>query len=473
VNLGFASGDCLFAKNLHFPSSIINGNLKLRYNSDPLRKLSFSAWDELPARASMKKTGRIRLLAKLSIFVFSALLFAGFVPLRTAERTPGVLNGIDVLRERNFDLLAGKRVGLVTNQTGLAADGTTTIDLLFKSKACNLVALFSPEHGLRGIVDARIDSSVDEATGLSIYSLYGETRRPTAEMLKKIDVLVFDIQDVGARFYTYITTMAYCMEEAAKAGIPFVVLDRPNPVDGLHVEGPMLDEDKRSFIGYMPLPIRHGMTIGELARYFNKENKIGAQLHVVGMRGWRRSYFFWDTGQLWVDPSPNMRSVTAAILYSGVCLLEGTNVSVGRGTDRPFEIVGAPWIEPRRFAAALRAARVPGVRFVPLHFSPVSSTNQGKRCGGVNIVVTNAERLNSVLLGLTLISVLNKLYADDFKIDSIGDVLGNATAMKMLKASRLPSEVLDSDNHDLQEFLVKRQSALMYDVTSSGKEGRQ
>jgi uncharacterized protein YbbC (DUF1343 family) len=461
----------------HFPSSIINGNRKLMYNSEPLifnlREELFQLDDGLPARTSMKRTGRTLFLMGRIWIAFSVLLFAGFAPSQPGKKTPGVLNGIDVLRERNFDLLAGKRVGLVTNQTGLAADGMSTIDLLFKSKVCKLVALFSPEHGIRGTADAKIGSSVEEVTGLPIYSLYGETRRPTAEMLKKIDVLVFDIQDVGARFYTYITTMAYCMEEAARAGIPFVVLDRPNPVDGVHVEGPMLDADKRSFIGYMPLPIRYGMTIGELARYFNIENKIGAQLQVVEMRGWQRNYFFWDTGQLWVDPSPNMRSMPAALLYPGVCLLEGTNVSVGRGTDRPFEVIGAPWIEPRRLAAALQEARLPGVTFVPLYFTPNASTNQGARCGGVSFVIIDAEKLNSVLLGLTLASVLNKLYADDFKMDSIGDVLGNAAAMKMLKASKAPAEVLNSDDHDLQEFLAKRQRALMYDGTSSRKEGRQ
>ena len=250
--------------------------------------------------------------------------------------------------------------GLVTNHTGLAADGTSTIDLLFRSKICRLVALFSPEHGIRGTMDEKVGSSVDEATGLPVHSLYGDSRRPTAEMLKDIDVLVFDLQDIGARFYTYIATMAYCMEEAAKANIPFIVLDRPNPIGGTRVEGPMLDADKTSFNGYMPLPVRHGMTVGELARYFNTENRIGAQLQVVPMRGWRRSYYFWDTGQVWVDPSPNMRSMPAALLYPGVCLLERTNLSVGRGTDRPFEIIGAPWIEPRRLVAALQAARSAG-----------------------------------------------------------------------------------------------------------------
>ena len=419
----------------------------------------------------MQARGFLRLTKFLPVFF--AALFIGYESPANAEKTPKVLNGIDVLRERNFDLLAGKRVGLVTNHTGLAADGTTTIDLLFKSKVCRLVALFSPEHGIRGTLDSDVASSVDETTGLPVHSLYGENKRPTVEMLKEIDALVYDIQDIGARFYTYTSTMAYCMEEAARAGIPFIVLDRPNPIDGIHVEGPMLDADRRSFIGYIPLPIRYGMTIGELARYYNAENRIGAQLQVVEMKGWLRSYYFWDTGQLWVDPSPNMRSVTAALLYPGVCLLEQTNVSVGRGTDRPFEIVGAPWIEPRRFVAELRDTRVPGIRFVPLYFTPESGANRRLKCGGARLVISNAEKLNSVLLGLTLASVLNKLYPDEFKMDSMVELLGNASAMKMLKAAHSPSEVLRSDGPGMQKFLAKRQRALIYDVTSSRKEGRQ
>jgi uncharacterized protein YbbC (DUF1343 family) len=391
----------------------------------------------------------------------------------SADRFPGVLNGIDILREQNFEPLAGKRVGLVTNHTGLAVDGSTTIDLLFRSKACRLVALFSPEHGIRGILDSRVNSSVDESTNLPVYSLYGETRRPTQEMLKSIDALVFDVQDIGARFYTYITTMAYCMEAAAKAKIPFYVLDRPNPIGGVRVEGPMLDEDKTSFVGYMPLPIRHGMTVGELARYFNAEKNLGVQLHVIRMRGWQRSFYFWDTGQLWVDPSPNMRTMLGAILYPGVCLLEGTNVSVGRGTDRPFEFVGAPWIEPRRFAATLKAARLGGIDFVPCFFTPGSSKNQGLKCGGVNLIVTGKDKLNSVLLGLTLISVLHRLYPDAFQMDNVLELLGNTRAITQLKSGQPPVEVLEAGSQEVRKFLARRQKALIYDLTPIRKEERQ
>ncbi len=407
------------------------------------------------------------------MFFIGLLLFSAVVPPSSADSAPKVLNGIDILREQNYKSIAGRRVGLITNHTGLAADGKTTIDLLYRSGVCELVALFSPEHGIRGTLDGNVGSSVDELTGLPIYSLYGDSRRPKAEMLENIDALVFDIQDIGARFYTYATTMAYCMEEAAKAKIPFYVLDRPNPIGGLKIEGPMLDADKTSFVGYVPLPVRHGMTIGELARYFNAEKKIGTNLQVVEMKGWKRSYYFWDTGQLWINPSPNMRNMIEAILYPGICLLEGTNVSVGRGTDRPFEVVGAPWIEPRRFAASLKAAALAGVEFVPLFFVPSADKNQGIQCGGVHLLITDAERLNPVLLGTTLISLLHKLYPEEFEMEKIIDLLGNAEAMKKLRAGQVPAEMLRTDSREMREFMERRRKALIYDQTDRSREERQ
>lgn len=392
--------------------------------------------------------------------LFYLLLTAGSVA--AADIEPKVLNGIDTLRRQNFAPLAGKRVGLITNHTGLSSEGTSTIDLLYDSQVCKLVALFGPEHGIRGVMDTKVSSSTDEATGLPIHSLYGETRRPTAEMLEGIEALVFDIQDVGARFYTYATTMAYCMEEAAKAKIPFFVLDRPNPITGTRVEGPMLDADKTSFTGYMPLPVRHGMTVGELARYFNTQNKIGVELHVVPMKGWRRSSYLEDTGQLWVNPSPNMRSLLEAILYPGVCLLEGTNVSVGRGTDKPFEIIGAPWIEPRRLGAALNAARLPGVKFVPIVFTPAASKHKDVECAGVNLILTDRSRFNSVLTGITLVSVLYKLYPETFEIDSVLRLMGNKKVLDRLKAGRAPASVLWAATLEMKRFMARRYRALLY-----------
>ncbi|MDR1726793.1 MAG: DUF1343 domain-containing protein [Acidobacteriota bacterium] len=382
------------------------------------------------------------------------------------ETRPRVLNGIDVLRAQDFAPLAGKRVGLITNHTGRAVDGASTIDLLFQAEACTLVALFSPEHGIRGVADERVDSSIDAATGLPVHSLYGKTRRPTPEMLRGIDALVFDIQDVGARFYTYITTMAYAMESAARAGIPFYVLDRPNPIGGVKVEGPMLDADKASFTGYMPLPVRHGMTVGELARYFNAEKKLGARLEVIPMNGWRRAQMFWDTGQTWVNPSPNMRSVTAAILYPGVCLLEATNVSVGRGTDAPFEFVGAPWIEPGRFAAQLtarlREAGVGGVAVVPVQFTPTASKHKGALCGGVNLIPTDPEKLDSVALGLEMGATLHRLYPKTFEVDGVLSLLGNAAAMRTLKGGATPKAADWEKNLDFLHFIAARRKVLIY-----------
>ena len=415
--------------------------------------------------------GMLKRMKRDFVSIAAILLFA-ILPLPGGEGSPQVLNGVDVLRERGFFDLAGKRVGLITNHTGLSMDGVSTIDLFHQTKACRLVALFSPEHGIRGIMDDKIDSSMDPSTGLPIYSLYGKTRRPTAEMLKNLDVLVFDVQDIGARFYTYITTMAYCMEEAARAHIPFYVLDRPNPIGGEHVEGPMLDADKTSFVGYMPLPIRHGMTVGELAQYFNSEKKIGVQLHVISMKGWKRSYYFWETGQLWVDPSPNMRTMTAAILYPGVCLLERTNVSVGRGTDRPFELVGAPWIDPGRFAASVRDSGISGVRVVPVFFTPRAGKNQGIKCGGINIVITDYDTFRSVSFGLRLISILQQLYPGKFDIDPVMELLGNEEVMTQLKHGGCPEETTLDQNSNFLKFLDKRNAALIYDLNFKPRKGR-
>ncbi len=409
-------------------------------------------------------------LGLVAALLLTACLISKDRQLFGADWSPQVLNGIDVLREQKFASLAGKRIGLLTNQTGLAYDGATTIDLLYKSGVCRLVALFSPEHGIRGTADAKVNSTVDEATGLPIYSLYGDRSRPSEEMLRGLDALVVDIQDIGARFYTYATTMGYCMEEAAKAGIPFYVLDRPNPIGGLSVEGPMLDADKISFTAYSRLPIRHGMTLGELARYFNAENKIGVDLHVVPMTGWHRDYYFYDTGQLWVNPSPNIRDITATILYPGVCLLERTNVSIGRGTDKPFEIVGAPWVNPRVFAATLNEESVPGIRFIPTFFTPNSSTNQGKQCGGVSLVLTDMTKFNSVLAGLTLISVLNKLYPNQFDVGKVMQLLGSSQALKAIQAGESPASILRAGSPEMKDFLSRRQRALIYGQSPSGKE---
>ncbi|MCI0661192.1 MAG: DUF1343 domain-containing protein [Acidobacteria bacterium] len=382
---------------------------------------------------------------------------------RLSASTATALNGIDVLSRDGFKLLEGKRVGLITNQTGRDRDSRSTIDLLFTAKGLKLVALFSPEHGIRGALDhEKIGNSTDEKTGLPIYSLYGETRKPTAEMLKGIDVLVFDIQDIGARFYTYISTMGLAMEEAARNKIAFIVLDRVNPINGVDVEGPLADADKLSFIAYHQIPIRHGMTIGELAGLFNNERRINADLHVVRIENWRRNSWFDETGLTWINPSPNMRSLTQATLYPGVCLLEPVNVSVGRGTGTPFELIGAPWIDGRRLALALNNVNLPGVRFVPVRFTPKASVHQDVECGGVNIIVTDRRIFEPVVTGLEIAVQLRTLYPKDFAADRIIRLLANKNvfdAFKMGTDARALRQVWESD---LNSFRAIRKKYLIY-----------
>ncbi|MDQ2920102.1 MAG: DUF1343 domain-containing protein, partial [Acidobacteriota bacterium] len=355
-----------------------------------------------------------------------------------------VLTGIDVLERDGFKQLAGLRVGLVTNHTGRDSAGRTTIDVLHKAAGVKLVALFSPEHGIRGLADEKISDSKDEQTGLPIYSLYGETRRPKPEQLKEVDALVFDIQDVGARFYTYISTLGYVMEEAAKGRLPVFVLDRPNPIGGVEVEGPVADAERLSFTAYHTIPVRHGMTIGELARLYNQERKIGCDLRVVQMEGWKRSMWFDETNLTWMNPSPNMRSLTEATLYPGIGLLETTNVSVGRGTDTPFEVVGAPWIDGQQLAAYLNSRRIAGVRFVPVRFTPRSSVFKDEECGGINIIITERARFRPVTNGLEIAVALRKLYPAQWKVDDYIRLLVNADTLEKLKRGDSPEEIARS-----------------------------
>ena len=388
---------------------------------------------------------------------------AGSAPAR-ATAAPPVLNGIDVLKADNFGLLAGRRVGLVTNHTGVSADGEATVDLLAKAKNLKLVALFSPEHGIRGTQEAeKIASSRDQKTGLPVYSLYGDTRRPTDAMLAGIDTLVYDIQDVGVRFYTYETTLAYVLEEAAKRKIRVVVLDRINPVNGWTVEGPALDKQHVSFVGYFPgMPVRHGMTVGELARLFNEEMKIGADLQVVRVTGWRRDMWFEDTGMPWVSPSPNMRNMNQAALYPGLCLLEYGTVSVGRGTDTPFEHVGAPYIEGRALAAALNARQLPGVRFYPTSFTPAAAKFKGERCKGVFIVITDREALRPVRLGIELASALTKLHGDRFDMEPNVRLVGSPDVVKRVKTGEDAARIAASWASDEGRFRLLRAKHLLY-----------
>jgi uncharacterized protein YbbC (DUF1343 family)/CubicO group peptidase (beta-lactamase class C family) len=373
-----------------------------------------------------------------------------------------VLTGIDVLARDNFKQLAGLRIGLVTNHTGRDREGRQIIDVLNNAPNVKLVSLFSPEHGIRGVADEKVADSKDDATGLPIYSLYGETRRPKPEQLRGLDAVVFDIQDIGARFYTYISTLGYLMEEAARNRLPVFVLDRPNPIGGIDVEGPIADGDKLSFTAYHTLPVRHGMTVGELAQLFNQQRNIGCDLRIIKMDGWRRSMWFDETNLTWINPSPNMRSLTEATLYPGIGLLETTNVSVGRGTDTPFEIVGAPWIQGEKLADELNQRRIPGVRFVPLRFTPKSSVFKDEQCGGINIIITDRVAFRPLLTGVEIACALRRLYPADWKIDSYLRLLVNANTLDRIKRGEAPREIVNSWNAQLEEFRRIRMTVLLY-----------
>ena len=373
-----------------------------------------------------------------------------------------VLNGVDVLARGGFKELQGLRVGLITNHTGRDLRGRQTIDVLREAPGVKLTALFAPEHGIRGQVDDKVSDTVDEQTGLPIHSLYGESRRPKAEHLKDLDALVFDIQDVGVRFYTYVTTMRYAMEEAARAQKPFFVLDRPNPINGVDVEGPVADEDKLSFVVFHTTPVRHGMTVGELARLFNEQLKIGCDLRVVKMENWRRGMWLDATGQVWVNPSPNMRSLAEATLYPGVGLLETTNVSVGRGTDTPFELLGAPWMDGRKLAAYLNGRGIAGLTFVPVRFTPRASVFKGEECGGVNLVVTNRTLFKPVRAGLEIAVALRRLYPQEWKVDDYIRLLANADTLERVKRGDEPSSIAASWQTRLDEFRRARTRVLLY-----------
>ena len=385
-------------------------------------------------------------LARAPLFTGADFGPSGSLP-RSTPAAPPALAGIDVLRADGFAWLKGKRIGLLTNHTGRARDGATTIDLLHNASTATghaLVALFSPEHGIRGVLEANVPSTRDEKTGLPVYSLYGDTRRPTDAMLQGIDTLVIDLQDIGARFYTYMTTMAYAMEEAAKRKISVVVLDRPNPIDGFHIEGPTLDKSALGFTGYFPMPVRHGMTLGELAKLFNGENGIGVDLTVVPMKNWRRDEWFDETGLPWTNPSPNMRNLLQATLYPGIGAIEGTNLSVGRGTDTPFEQLGAPWIDGVQLSDALNARGISGVGFYPVRFTPVSSKYANEECQGVFMVVTDRLALRPVRLGVEIAAMLHKLYGATFELEAAERLFGSKDGLSRIRAGEDPQAIVAS-----------------------------
>jgi uncharacterized protein YbbC (DUF1343 family) len=374
-----------------------------------------------------------------------------------------VLTGVDVLARGNFAPLRGLRVGLVTNPTGRAQDGQATADLLFHAPGVRLTALFGPEHGIRGLFDqAHIDDRVDDATGLPVYSLYGTRTAPTAEQMDTLDSLVFDVQDIGCRFYTYISTLGHVLEAANACGLPVFVLDRPNPITGTRTEGPLPDIDKLSFTAYHPLPVRHGLTVGEIARLMHSERGLTHPLKVIACEGWRRRDWYDATGLLWTNPSPNMRSLAQATLYPGVGLLEMTNVSVGRGTDTPFEVLGAPWIDARALAAHLNAQEMPGVRAVPVEFTPRGSVHAENRCGGVNLMVTDRTVFDAVRLGITLAIALRALSPQAWQAGKFITLLASSAAYDGVLAGQSYEQIAAAWADDLGEFGRRTQTHLLY-----------
>lgn len=389
---------------------------------------------------------------------------------RMSARNGSVKTGIDVLEEHAFDVLqvAGRnqRIGLLTNQTGVDADGRRTIDVLAHAQGVSLEAIFSPEHGVTGTLDTTdVNNSKDAATGIPVYSVYGakdSDRRPPLDVMRNLDAVVIDIQDAGVRFYTYETTLGYFLEAAARTNVEVIVLDRPDPITGSFVQGPVSDPGRESFTNYWTVPLRHAMTMGELAKMFNAERNLNARLTILPMEGWQRGDWFDSTGLAWVNPSPNLRSPTEATLYPGVALIEGTNVSVGRGTDSPFELVGAPWIKSRELAAYLNAREIAGVRFVPVTFTPIASNYARQKCEGVNLILTDRNALEAPELGIEVAAALKKLYPTDYKMERMMELLANQAVYDALVAGEDPRRIAQDWQDGLQKFEATRKKYLIY-----------
>jgi uncharacterized protein YbbC (DUF1343 family) len=371
------------------------------------------------------------------------------------------LTGLDVLERDGFKQLAGKRVGLITNQTSVDQNGMNAVDAFSKAGNFKLAAIFSPEHGFRGTEEGGvlIASSTDPVTGAPVFSLYGKNKRPSPEMLKNVDVLVFDIQDIGARFYTYLTTMGYAMEEASKAGIPFIVLDRPNPIGGA-VEGPVLDRDISAFTAYFPVPARHGFTAGEMALFHKDNLKLNLDLTVIKMEGWSRDLFFDQTGVVWINPSPNIRNVAAETLYPGLGCFEASNLSVGRGTDSPFLWFGAPWMKAGKIAKKLNKAGLAGVKFSPLRLTPAKDVYEGKPCEGVKIEVTDKAAVRALDIFVNASYWLRKYNKEDLKFDpvEIRKMTGSGDFYNLLESGATPAQIIaafDRNNADFRAAAAK------------------
>jgi uncharacterized protein YbbC (DUF1343 family) len=417
-------------------------------------------------------------MKKWTISIMVVVMMLSTITAALADHNPNAKHpkqfrlGVENLLENRLDLIEGKNVGLITNPTGVDKELNSIVDLLDNHPDVNLVSLYGPEHGVRGSAQAgdHVEFYIDERTGLPVYSLYGDTRKPTPEMLEGVDVLLFDIQDVGTRFYTYIYTMAYAMEAAAENDIQFVVLDRPNPISGEKVEGPVLNPEYSSFVGKYPIPLRHGMTVGELAKLFNQEFDIGADLTVVEMDNWKRSMYYDDTPLEWVIPSPNMPTLDTALVYPGAAWIEGTNVSEGRGTTRPFELIGAPFIDSAQLTDELNTLELPGVNFRAASFTPVYSKYSWKLSNGIQIHVTDRDAYKPITTGLAIVKTIHDLYPDDFEFRaensngvSFFDLLvGNGWIREKIEQGASIEEITDEWQPGLEQFKETRENYLLY-----------
>lgn len=434
---------------------VLTNRVYLQHSGDaePLRTRILALVSEAIGRVS-----RTQVLAREPGIALWCARSSACGPSKAAAR---VATGADVLESENFAPLAGLRVGLITNRSGADAAGNPFLQVISGAPGLRLSAIFTPEHGLSGLAEGKV-ASTQSAIGLPIFSLYGETMRPSSAMLEGVDALVFDTQDSGARFYTYETTMAYAMEAAARRGIDFYVLDRPNPLSAEVVEGPVMDPTLKSFTGYFPLPTRHGMTMGELAEMFNRENHIGARLHVIRMRGYHRYQWYDDTGLPWIPPSPNLRTLAEATLYPGVGMIEGANVSVGRGTDEPFEIVGAPWINAAGLAAYLEGRGIAGVRFEPASFTPSADRYANRVCRGVRIRIVDRNAIDTPELGVELIAALRRLYPQQFELDATLGMIGSRKVLDEIKSERDPKSIAEEWQPALERFRLLRAKYLLY-----------
>lgn len=397
------------------------------------------------------------------MLVCATLLLLAFIDQPVANDDTVVRTGIDILVATDFVALKGKRIALLTNHTGIDRDGVSTIRRLHEAPDVDLVRIFSPEHGLHGKLDVpKISDGVEKTTRIPVFSLYGDVRRPTPAMLEGIDTVVFDIQDIGARFYTYISTMGNAMQAAAEHGVTFVVLDRPNPINGSDVGGPVLDDDLQSFVGYHRIPIRHGMTVAELALMFQDELGIDVRLKTIEVEGWQRDTYFDVTGLPWLDPSPNIRNLAEALLYPGIGLLETTNISVGRGTDTPFEIFGAPWLDGTSIANKLAAAAVPGVAFSAARFTPASSTYAGEPCEGVRMTITDRQTFDPIRLGFEVAHILVTEFGDHWDSSRYMRLLGNQETFDAVRKGLPYDEIVESYQPGLLEFIERREKYLLY-----------